>query len=136
MQQVYDSVIVGGGPAGASCALWLARLGLSPLLVEASERLGGLGNDNPFADDWIAVLPGVTGQQVAANIDASVRAAGVPLRLSTDHGRASLQGRHRGHAGRPRGRNHARARPHLVIASGVRARACPTIRRARPGPAC
>ena len=83
MQQVYDSVIVGGGPAGASCALWLARLGLSPLLVEASERLGGLGNDNPFADDWIAVLPGVTGQQVAANIDASVRAAGVPLRLST-----------------------------------------------------
>ena len=111
MQQVYDSVIVGGGPAGASCALWLARLGLSPLLVEASERLGGLGNDNPFADDWIAVLPGVTGQQVAANIDASVRAAGVPLRLSTDHGRTSLQGRHRGHAGRP-GRNHARARPH------------------------
>ena len=51
MQQMHDSVIVGGGPAGASCALWLARLGLSPLLVEASARLGGLGNDNPFADD-------------------------------------------------------------------------------------
>ena len=99
--------------------------GLSPLLVEASERLGGLGNDNPFADDWIAVLPGVTGQQVTANIDASVRAAGVPLRLSTDHGRASLQGA----ASRPRwpapGRNHARARPHLVIASGVRAKGLP-----------
>ena len=109
MQQVYDSVIVGGGPAGASCALWLARLGLSPLLVEASERLGGLGNDNPFADDWIAVLPGVTGQQVAANIDASVRAAGVPLRLST-RPRTCVPARA---ASRPRwpapGRNHARA---------------------------
>ena len=135
MQQVYDSVIVGGGPAGASCALWLARLGLSPLLVEASERLGGLGNDNPFADDWIAVLPGVTGQQVAANIDASVRAAGVPLRLSTDHGRTSCKGGIEATLAGP-GRNHARARPHLVIASGVRARACLTIRRARPGPAC
>ena len=54
MQQMHDAVIVGGGPAGASCALWLARLGLSPLLVEASARLGGLGNDNPFTDDWIA----------------------------------------------------------------------------------
>ena len=135
MQQVYDSVIVGGGPAGASCALWLARLGLSPLLVEASERLGGLGNDNPFADDWIAVLPGVTGQQVAANIDASVRAAGVPLRLSTDHGRASLQGRHRGHAGRPG------AKPRACAAApsdrlGRARQGLPTIRRARPGPAC
>lgn len=83
MQQMHDAVIVGGGPAGASCALWLARLGLAPLLVEASGRLGGLSVDNPFADDWIAVLPGMTGQQVAANIDTSVRAAGVPLRLDT-----------------------------------------------------
>ena len=126
MQQVYDSVIVGGGPAGASCALWLARLGLSPLLVEASERLGGLGNDNPFADDWIAVLPGVTGQQVAANIDASVRAAGVPLRLSTRTTdvrpckggiEATLAGPG-GETTRVRGRT-------LVIASGVRAKGLP-----------
>ncbi|HBL66765.1 MAG TPA: NAD(P)/FAD-dependent oxidoreductase, partial [Achromobacter sp.] len=80
---MHDAVIVGGGPAGASCALWLARLGLSPILVEAGARLGGLAQDNPFADDWIAVLPGVTGQQVAANIDTSVRAANVPLRMNS-----------------------------------------------------
>ena len=111
MQQVYDSVIVGGGPAGASCALWLARLGLSPLLVEASERLGGLGNDNPFADDWIAVLPGVTGQQVAANIDASARRRRAAAPVDPDHGRTSLQGRHRGHAGRPGAKPRARGAP-------------------------
>ena len=125
MQQVYDSVIVGGGPAGASCALWLARLGLSPLLVEASERLGGLGNDNPFADDWIAVLPGVTGQQVAANIDASVRAAGVPLRLSTrtTDVRPCKGGIEATLAG-PGGET-TRVRGRLVIASGVRAKGLP-----------
>ena len=109
-------------------------VGLSPLLVEASERLGGLGNDNPFADDWIAVLPGVTGQQVAANIDASVRAAGVPLRLSTRTTdvrpcKGGIEATLAGPGAKPRA-----AAP--VIASGVRARACPTIRRARPGPAC
>jgi thioredoxin reductase len=54
-----------------------------PLLVEAAPCLGGLENDNPFRDDWIAVLPGVTGQQVAANIAQSVAAARV--RALTGH---------------------------------------------------
>ncbi|MFU1949387.1 FAD-dependent oxidoreductase, partial [Bordetella avium] len=52
MRQIYDAVIVGAGPAGASCAVWLARLGLAPVLVEASARPGGLTADNPFTDDW------------------------------------------------------------------------------------
>jgi thioredoxin reductase len=81
MQQVYDAVIVGGGPAGVSCAVWLARLGLSPLLVEAGERLGGLTATNPFADDWVAALPGATGLQIAANLAQSAQAAGVPVSL-------------------------------------------------------
>lgn len=81
MQQVYDAVIVGGGPAGVSCAVWLARLGLSPLLVEAGERLGGLTATHPFADDWIAALPGATGLQIAANLAQSAQAAGVPVSL-------------------------------------------------------
>ena len=81
MQQVYDAVIVGGGPAGVSCAVWLARLGLSPLLVEAGECLGGLTATNPFADDWIAALPGATGLQIAANLAQSAQAAGVPVML-------------------------------------------------------
>ena len=78
MRQFHDAIIVGGGPAGASCAIWLARLGLAPLLIDAGAQLGGLGNDNPFRDDWIAVLPGVTGREVAANIAQSVAAAQVP----------------------------------------------------------
>lgn len=126
MLQIHDAIIVGGGPAGASCAIWLARLGLSPLLVEASAHLGGLGNDNPFDDDWIAVLPGVTGQQVAANIETSVHAAEVPVRVNT-----------RVHAVRPckggieatllddqQAPSHVRARS-LVIASGVCAKGLP-----------
>jgi len=124
MQQ-YDALIVGGGPAGASCAIWLARLGLAPLLVEAGRQPGGLSHDNPFADDWIAVLPGVTGQQVAANIARSVQAAGVPARLGTAARRVRRAGAGfeldldtGGTATTVRGRA-------LVIASGVRARGLP-----------
>lgn len=83
MAQQYDAVVVGGGPAGASCAVWLARLGLSPLLIESAEGLGGLARSNPFQDNWIAVLPGLTGREVGANIAHSVSLANVPVLTST-----------------------------------------------------
>jgi thioredoxin reductase (NADPH) len=124
--QYYDSVIVGGGPAGASCAIWLARLGLSPVLIEASHQLGGLSNDNPFADDWIAVLPGVTGQQAAANISQSVYAAQVPVRIETRAQR--IQPTNKGfEVGvlTPQGTTEVVYGRSVVIASGVRARALP-----------
>ena len=76
----FDAVIVGGGPAGASCALWLKRLGLNPVLLEASGKVGGMARTNPFEDHWIAVLPDVTGQDVARNIRRSLSEADVDVR--------------------------------------------------------
>ena len=124
--QHYDAVIVGGGPAGASCAIWLARLGLAPLLIEAGARLGGLGNDNPFVDDWIAVLPGMTGQQTADNIAQSVLAASVPVCLEA---RATqvLRAPHGFEVdlSLPMGMTETVSGRSLVVASGVRARGLP-----------
>lgn len=37
----FDVVIIGGGPAGMSAALWCSDLGLRCLLIEKSEELGG-----------------------------------------------------------------------------------------------
>ena len=37
----FDVVIIGGGPAGMSAALWCADLGLTALLLEKSAELGG-----------------------------------------------------------------------------------------------
>lgn len=80
--QRFDAVIIGGGPAGASCAVWLARLGFSAIVLEAAQQIGGLCRLNPFSDEWNVSLPGMTGAQVADNLARSLDEAGVPVRLS------------------------------------------------------
>ena len=40
MNQVYDAIIVGGGPAGLSSAIYLARAKFSVLVIE-KEKFGG-----------------------------------------------------------------------------------------------
>ncbi len=77
-------LIVGGGPAGASCALWLRKLGYDPLLVERRGRLGGLQNESPYENDWLAGLVGLTGQDFAAKLDGQLRAAGVRIRADSE----------------------------------------------------
>lgn len=42
------AVIIGGGPAGCQCALWLATLGYQVTLVEQKSTLGGLQAENPY----------------------------------------------------------------------------------------
>ncbi|HEU4963817.1 MAG TPA: FAD-dependent oxidoreductase [Bacilli bacterium] len=64
--RAVDVVIVGGGPAGISAAIWCKRLGLSHLLVEAELELGGqlFAIHNPVID-----YPGVraeNGREVQA----------------------------------------------------------------------
>jgi thioredoxin reductase len=117
---ILDAVIVGGGPAGVSCAVWLARLGLSTSLIEAGTQLGGLCRRNPFVDEWNASLPGMTGAQVADNLAFSAQQAGVPLHLSCRVD--SIEVSQHGYTVRSAALStpiHAR---YLVLATGVRAR--------------
>ncbi|HEX4619126.1 MAG TPA: NAD(P)/FAD-dependent oxidoreductase [Steroidobacteraceae bacterium] len=45
----YDSIVVGGGHNGLTCAAYLARAGRSVLVLEAAERLGGAAVTREFA---------------------------------------------------------------------------------------
>ena len=81
---MFDAVVVGGGPAGASCAQWLQALGFAPALVEARPRLGGLENDDPYPNRFIVTSPAAaTGIEIAETIDRNVRALGVPVLTGT-----------------------------------------------------
>ena len=57
--------IIGGGPAGMSCALWLKHLDYYPIIIEKSDRLGGLQNINPFHNKWYLGVHGKTGEKLA-----------------------------------------------------------------------
>ena len=52
-------VIVGGGFAGLSAAYTLNKRGITPLLLEAQERVGGRGSGENVAEArWTSTLPG------------------------------------------------------------------------------
>jgi phytoene dehydrogenase-like protein len=54
----WDTVVVGGGHNGLTCAAYLAKAGQSVLVLEARERLGGASTlERPFADPRYVVSP-------------------------------------------------------------------------------
>lgn len=78
-----DVIIIGAGPAGASCAIWLKQLGFEPLLVDKNDRCGGLQLSNPYTNTWIATSAGVRGADVAKSIQDNIDQHQVATRLGT-----------------------------------------------------
>ena len=51
VEEGYDLIVAGGGPAGVAAAVCAARLGAKVLLVEAAGSLGGMGT-NGLGCNW------------------------------------------------------------------------------------
>ena len=121
---VSNSVIgiIGGGPAGMACALWLKHLGLTPHIIERNPSLGGQLLNLKRINRWVLGLPGRTSAELAGLFKNHVIQENIPVYYNsqliavetTKAGyRLILQGANRSQSAMP-----VQA---LVIATGVRA---------------
>jgi len=70
--------VIGGGPGGMSCALWLKYLEFYPIIIEKSPQLGGLQNINPFHNKWYLGVAGKTGKELAEEFRRHIEVELIP----------------------------------------------------------
>jgi len=69
--------IIGGGPAGMSCALWLHNYGLHPVIIEKENALGGMARLSPYQNEWLLGQRGKSARENAAEFAAHIRELGI-----------------------------------------------------------
>ena len=114
--------IIGGGPAGMSCALWLHNYGIHPVIIEKEGALGGMARLSPYPNEWLLGQRGKSGRENAAEFAGHIRdlaietwLGGAPQRLRREHdGRLRLDVAVAGAATR------SLSSPVIVIATGTR----------------
>jgi thioredoxin reductase len=84
--------IIGGGPAGMSCALWLHNYGMHPVIIEMAGALGGMARLSPYPNEWLLGQRGKSGRENAAEFAGHIRElaletwlGGAPQRLRREH---------------------------------------------------
>jgi alkyl hydroperoxide reductase subunit F len=70
-QKLYDTIIIGGGPAGAGAAVYAARKRLKTLVI--TEDFGGQSIVSADIENWIGELA-ITGRELAAKLEKHVQA--------------------------------------------------------------
>ena len=70
-QEMYDTIIIGGGPAGVAAAVYAARKRLKTLLI--TTKFGGQSSVSSRIENWIGEVS-ITGEELAEKLEKHVRA--------------------------------------------------------------
>lgn len=113
--QRVSALIIGGGPAGAQCALWLKMLGHHPVIIEQSDVLGGLQALSPYQNHWMVGLRHQSGKALAAEITTHIHEMNIPVLFKTQVQEVAVKA----DGVYAKAGSHAYHADYLVIASGV-----------------
>jgi thioredoxin reductase len=75
-----DVIIIGGGPAGVSCALQLKRYGMEPLVIE-KERIGGLLWNASIIENYPGFPDGIRSELFIRKLEEHIGTAAVVTRF-------------------------------------------------------
>lgn len=79
----YDLIIIGGGPAGLTAAIYAAREGADTLLIERS-GLGGQAGITVGLDNFPGFPEGISGQEFSDRVTQQARRFGVEILQAVD----------------------------------------------------
>ncbi len=94
MANFYDLIVVGGGPAGITAAIYAAREGISTLVIERSS-LGGQAAITERLDNYPGFPDGVTGEEFRTRLVAHAERFGVELLSAQEVATITVDGPYR-----------------------------------------
>ena len=91
-EEVFDVIIIGGGPAGLTAAIYTSRMGMRTLLLERG-MLGGRTADAPMIENFPGFPEGISGVELVERMIKQAEKFGVEMKFPEEVIDLDLKGR-------------------------------------------